>query len=93
MKTVGCETRMATNKERNTKKVMRHMTVTPSENGGASVEHSFQNYEHSPEMHTFGPQDGKEFMEHMMEHTGIQYKPSSKPEAEDETGGNIAEKK
>jgi hypothetical protein len=75
-------------RERKPPKVLDHIELRPAANGGAIAEHHFTSYEHKAEPHAFGADEGKELTAHIMEHMKM-----SAPEAEDETGGGIADKK
>ena len=70
--------------ERKPPKVFSHMTVTPGENGGVNVEHHFTSYEHPSEHFPFGPSEGKEAMDHIAQHAGIDAAAGSTPEEGDE---------
>ena len=52
-------------------KMLDHMRVSPRMGGGVTVEHHFKDYEHKPEPHQFGPEDGAGFHAHMSKHTGL----------------------
>lgn len=80
-----------------TKHTISRMTITPAENGGASIEHQFKNeprvmkgairggFDHGyvePEMHSFGPKDAKKMMEHISKHLGMKMDPADKEERE-----------
>lgn len=82
------EALVSSGKDRKPAKVFSHMELRPSENGGAIADHHFTSYEHKPEPYTFGPEEGKKLAAHVLEHMGM-----SRPEADDETGGAIADKK
>lgn len=68
------------------KHTISRMTITPAENGGVTVEHSYKaeprimkgstrgGFDHGyvePTTHAFGPKDGKKMMAHMAEHLGM----------------------
>ena len=84
---------MSKSQERKEPKVLEHIRLTPAENGGVVAEHHFTSYEHKPETNVFGENEGKELFAHLSEHLGIKHDMKSAPEAEDETGGGIPEKK
>lgn len=65
---------------------LSRMTITPAENGGVTVEHSYKaepkiskgtirgGFDHGyiePTTHAFGPKDGKKMMSHITEHLGM----------------------
>ena len=78
----------STGRDRKPPKVLDHIELRPAANGGAIAEHHYTSYEHKPEPHAFGADEGPELTKHVLEHMKM-----DKPEAEDETGGNIPDKK
>ena len=52
-------------------KVLEHIQLMPAENGGVAAEHRFTHYEHKPEMHVFGANEGGKLMAHLQHHLGI----------------------
>lgn len=79
--------------ERKPPKVLEGIMLQPAVNGGVVAEHRFTSYEHKPEPHVFGETEGAELFKHLKTHLGIKHDMKSAPEAEDETGGAIPEKK
>lgn len=53
------------------KKELSHIELRESENGGHVAEHHFTSYEHKPETHVFGPEDGGELISHLRENLNI----------------------
>lgn len=52
-------------------KVLDHMRVMPAENAGAIIEHHFTKFEHEPERHVFGKEEGAKMAAHVMKHAGM----------------------
>jgi hypothetical protein len=71
-------------------KVFRNLTVTPEKDakgkmtGGVIVEHHFENYEHPSEPHPFGVSEGKQALDHIAEHAGIDASAGSTPDEGEE---------
>lgn len=80
-------------KERKPPKVLEGIMVRPGADGGHIAEHQFTHYEHKAEPHIFGESEGSELVDHLVKHLGIKHDMKSAPEAEDETGGRIPDKK
>jgi len=53
------------------KKEFSHMELREAENGGAIATHHFTAYEHKPEMHAFGTDEGHKLAAHIEHHLGI----------------------
>lgn len=93
MASVGAEMRSSNTKERKAPKVLEEIRLREGENGGHIAEHHFEGYEHKPEPHIFGASEGNDLLSHIATHMHIKHDMLSHPEAEDETGGGIPEKK
>jgi hypothetical protein len=52
-------------------KVLDHLRVKEAENGGHSVEHHFTSFEHEPETHVFGADQGPEMLAHVAKAANI----------------------
>lgn len=52
-------------------KILDGMTLRAGENEGVVAEHHFTHYEHKPEMHIFGDDDGHKLAAHIEKHLGI----------------------
>lgn len=83
--------KVASPKEREPKKEFHHLEITEADNGGHIVSHH-TNYHEEIAQHVFSPEEGDKMLAHVAKHMGVQADASAKPEAEDETGGNIPEK-
>lgn len=53
------------------KKVLREIRIEEAENGGHSITHHFTSYEHDPETHVFGKEQGEEALLHIAQHANI----------------------
>jgi hypothetical protein len=73
-------------------KMLHHLEVTPTENEGHVVGHHFKSGEggkyHEPEMHSFGPDEGQQAMDHIASAANIKMEPS---ESEGEEMGQTNE--
>lgn len=49
-------------------KVLDHIRITQSENGGHSIEHHFTHYDHPPEIHVFGKGEAQAAHDHIAKH-------------------------
>jgi hypothetical protein len=72
---------------------MEHMRISPSENGGHSIEHHYKSsmgksgafLSHpEPETHVFGAHEGAKMIKHIKEHLGLGAKPEEHAPAETE---------
>jgi hypothetical protein len=84
------QVKMAKGERHESPKMLHHLEVTPSENGGHVVTHHFKpsagGTYHEPETHSFGPEEGPQAMEHIASATNMKMGPS---ESEgEETGEN-----
>lgn len=82
---VQMKTASASGKSKNSKKEIRHLTITPSENGGAVVEHHFKSNDgpyHDSETHSFGPKDHAKLKKHIMSAIGAPADTGATEEAE-----------
>lgn len=70
-------------REKKSKKELDHLRIHKAENGGHIVEHHFSSFEHEPEKHVFGQDEGPELLDHVADHMGIASGPE---EDEDEDG-------
>ena len=52
-------------------KELMHGELKEAENGGVTMEHHFTSYEHKPELHVFGSDEGHKLAAHIEEHFGI----------------------
>lgn len=52
-------------------KVLDHLKIQEAENGGHTITHHFTSYEHEPETHVFGKEQGEEAMMHIAKHANI----------------------
>jgi len=52
-------------------KELDHAEMREAENGGVVLEHRFTHYEHKPETHAFGADDGHKLAAHIEQHFGI----------------------
>jgi hypothetical protein len=57
--------------EKKMPKILHHIELTAAQNGGAMAEHSFTHYEHKPEVHVFGANEGHKLAAHIEKHLGI----------------------
>lgn len=53
------------------KKELSHVEVREAENGGHSVTHHFTSFEHEPETHVFGKDEGPNVLHHVAEAVNI----------------------
>jgi len=80
----------ATPKQKKAAKVLDHMRITQSENGGHSIEHHFTSYDHPPEIHVFGAGESMAAHEHIAKHAKMPLKLDA--EAQAGTEENVAAK-
>lgn len=52
-------------------KTFHHMTIEAGENGGHVMTHHFDGYENQPEVHAFGPKQGRDAAAHVIKHMGM----------------------
>jgi len=52
-------------------KKLEHIRIKEAENGGHVIEHHFTSYEHQPESHAFGKDQGDEALAHIKESMGM----------------------
>ena len=57
--------------ERRPAKVLESIRIKGAVNGGHVIEHHFTSYEHQPESHAFGKDQGEEALEHIGKHMGM----------------------
>lgn len=57
-------------RDKKPKKELDHLRVRKADNGGHIVEHHFSHFEHDPEHHAFGKDEGPEMMDHIAHHMG-----------------------
>jgi len=69
-------------------KELSHIELREAENGGAVAEHHFTAYEHKPETHVFGTNDGHKLAAHIEKHLGISMPGKSKTDSAEETEGD-----
>jgi hypothetical protein len=65
-------------------KMLESLRVIPGEKGGVNIEHHFTSYEHPAEHFPFGATEGKQALDHIAEHAGIDAAGGSTPEEGDE---------
>ena len=65
-------------------KVFKSMVLKHAENGGHIAEHHFENYEHEPEPHVFGKDEGHKLLAHVAKHMGIEH---GEPDGDEEDEG------
>ena len=53
-------------------KTLEHLRIYKGAEGGHIVEHHFEGYEHPPERHPFGQDEGAKLHGHLSEHMGIE---------------------
>jgi hypothetical protein len=61
----------STPKSKKQAKILEHIRVSEAENGGHSVEHHFTSYDHPPETHVFGSDEGHKLVAHLAKHAHI----------------------
>lgn len=61
----------STPKAKKQAKVLEHIRVTEAENGGHTLEHHHTSYDHPPEMHVFGADEGAKLVAHLAKHAHI----------------------
>lgn len=52
-------------------KELDHIRLSKAENGGHLAEHHYTSYEHQPEKHVFGEDEGEKLHAHLSEHLGV----------------------
>jgi len=67
----GMKTASAADRPRKEPKVLDDLRVKGAENGGATVEHHFTSYEHKPETHVFGKDEGDALAQHVLKAVGM----------------------
>ena len=65
-------------------KVLDHLRIHEAENGGHAIHHHFTSFEHEPEVHVFGKEQGEEAMMHIAKHANIKAPDKVKGEQENE---------
>ena len=60
-----------THKEKKLPKVLESIEMTKGKTGGHVLKHRFTHYEHAPETHVFGTDEGQKLMEHLGKHMGV----------------------
>jgi hypothetical protein len=70
------------------KKEFDHMELKEAENGGAVATHHFTSYEHKPEIHAFGKDEGHKLSAHIEKHLGIKMPGKSSTDSAEETEGD-----
>ncbi len=68
---VAGEPDMPMPKKSSGKKSLSHIVVKRAENGGHSITHHFDNYQHEPEVHVFSKDEGPEAHDHIEKCTGM----------------------
>lgn len=67
-------------------KKFSHMEMRPAKNGGVTITHHFSNYEHRPEDHVFGKDEGEAALAHVAKHMGMSVgDPEDETEEEEQT--------
>ena len=69
------------------KRKLSHLEVRKAKNGGHIVRHHFANFEHEPEEHTFGADEGEAMIAHVSKHMGVKAEAkeeAAEPEEEEE---------
>jgi hypothetical protein len=61
----------ATPKQKKQPKVLEHIRVSEAENGGHVLEHHHTSYDHPPETHVFGADEGTKLVAHLAKHAHI----------------------
>ena len=56
---------------RKPRKILDHIRVSRSLEGGHVIEHHFTSYQHEPEPHKFGPGRKADARAHLLRHTGL----------------------
>ena len=70
------------------KQFMRHMELTPAENGGAVARHVMNTYDGKEPVHAFGADEGHKLAAHIEEHLGIKMPGKSSTESAEEKEGD-----
>ena len=64
-------------------KELSHLEIHHGENGGHMIKHVHTSYEHEPEMHMFGADEGEKAMSHIAEHMGMKHEAEEEDEDEE----------
>lgn len=70
-------------------KVLDHLRISRSLEGGHVIEHHYTSYQHEPKPYKFGADEGERATAHIMRHAGL---PPVQGNDESETEDEIAEK-
>ena len=60
-----------THRNKKLPKVVEHLRMTKGKSGGVVVEHHHTRFEHPPESHVFGSDEGGKLKVHLEKHMGI----------------------